>query len=169
MATSIPSNQNDLLSMFNSLGGAGSFGPNMAAGVPLAPGTAAPPPVAFANPVPPASQEINVPAFQPPQAKGGATVGGGKLQAGAADKDTGPSLADRVGQFKFQQIGQVAGPGKSLSSAPGTNSGAHAAKGAAGIGAAVAGIEAGLAASAAGAGVLAAAGEGALIAIMALL
>lgn len=165
----IPSNQNDLLSMFNSLGGAGSFAPSMAAGVPLAPGTAAQPPAAFANPVPPAVQEINVPAFQPPQA-GGATVGGGQLKAGAADKDT-RSLADRVPKFKFQQLQQLGGAGTGVGTTGkgGTNSGAHAQKAGAGIAAAAAGVEAGLAASAAGAGVLAAAGEGALIAILALI
>ncbi len=171
MAIAIPSSEQDILGIFNSLGSIAGPGGSLA-GQPISA------PAAFASPqqiaVPEPQPISRTPAFQSPQA-GGATVGGGKLQAGAAGKDTG-SLADRVPKFKFAQFAQLGGAGGGSSSAgtgvgsaPGTNSGAHAAKAGAGIKAAAVGIEAGIAASAGGAALGAAIGEGALAAIMLLL
>lgn len=163
MAFQIPSNDRDLLSAFNSIG---QFGAGSPAGQPVAA------PVAFAQPQQFAPRPIARPAFQSPQA-GGATVGSGNLQAGAADKDTG-SLADRVKKFAFKELPKLGGGGNAAgvgagTTTGGTNSGAHAQKAGAGIAAAAAGVEAGLAASAGGAALGAAAGEGALAAILLLL
>ena len=163
MAIAIPSSEQDILGIFNSLGSIAGPG-GTPAGQPIAIPAAFAPPVQDAAP-----QPISRPAFQAPQA-GGATVGSGQLQAGAAGKDA-TSLADRVPKFKFAQLQQLGGAGTGVGTTGkgGTNSGAHASKAGAGIAAAAAGVEAGLAASAGGAALGAAFGEGALAAIMLLL